>query len=116
MEPGKAILGPSLAGLIGRKAGSEAGYNYSPALKQANIVWDAKTLDAYLSDPQKFIPGNKMPFPGLKTDHDRADIIAFFVAAAGAPPAAAAPQRRAAGRHGATNTGAQSSGASRAQR
>ena len=91
MDPGKAILGPSLAGLIGRKAGSEAGYNYSPALKQANIVWDAKTLDAYLSDPQKFIPGNKMPFPGLKTDHDRADIIAFFVAAAGAPPAAAAP-------------------------
>ncbi len=93
MEPGKAILGPSLAGIIGRKAGSEAGYNYSPALKQANIVWDAKTLDAYLSDPQKFIPGNKMPFPGLKTDHDRADIIAFFVAAAGgggAPPAAAA--------------------------
>jgi nitrite reductase (NO-forming) len=92
MEPGKAILGPSLAGIIGRKAGSEAGYNYSPALKQANIVWDAKTLDAYLSDPQKFIPGNKMPFPGLKTDHDRADIIAFFVAGAGgsAPPVAAA--------------------------
>jgi nitrite reductase (NO-forming) len=92
MEPGKAILGPSLAGIIRRKAGSETGYNYSPALKQANIVWDAKTLDAYLSDPQKFIPGNKMPFPGLKTDHDRADIIAFFVAAAsGAPPAAATP-------------------------
>jgi nitrite reductase (NO-forming) len=93
MEPGKAILGPSLAALIGRKAGTEAGYNYSPAMKQADIVWDAKTLDAYLSDPQKFIPGNKMPFPGLKTDHDRADIVAFFVAAAGgggAPPGAAA--------------------------
>lgn len=91
MEPGKNILGPSLAGIIGRKAGSEAGYNYSAAMKQANIVWDAKTLDAYLSDPQKLIPGNKMPFPGLKTDHDRADVIAFFVASAGAQPAAAAP-------------------------
>jgi nitrite reductase (NO-forming) len=92
MEPGKAILGPSLAGVIGRKAGSEGGYNYSPAMKQANIVWDAKTLDAYLSDPQKFVPGNKMPFPGLKTDQDRADVVAFFAAAAvGTPHAAAAP-------------------------
>ena len=91
MEPGKAILGPSLAGIIGRKAGSEFSYNYSPAMKQANIVWDANTLDAYLVDPQKVVPGNKMPFPGLKTDHDRADVIAFFAAsAAGGQPAAAA--------------------------
>ena len=89
MEPGKKILGPSLAGIIGRKAGSEPGYNYSPAMKQANIVWDAKTLDAYLSDPQKVVPGNKMPFPGLKTDHDRADVIAYFAAPA-APAGAAA--------------------------
>lgn len=91
IEPGKIMLGPSLAGIIGRKAGSEAGYNYSPAMKQANIVWDAKTLDAYLSAPQNIVPGNKMPFPGLKTDHDRADVIAFFAAAGGAQPAAAAP-------------------------
>ena len=77
LEPGKNLLGPSLAGIIGRKAGSEAGYNYSPAMTQAGIVWDAKTLDSYLSDP-KTIPGNKMPFPGLKTDHDRKDIIAFL--------------------------------------
>ena len=74
MEPGKTILGPSLAGIMGRKAGSDPGYNYSPSMKQANIVWDAKTLDAYLSDPQKVVPGNKMPFPRLKTDHDRADV------------------------------------------
>ncbi len=101
MEPGKVILGPSLAGIIGRKAGTEAGYTYSPAMKQANIVWDAKTLDAYLSDPQKLVPGNKMPFPGLKTDHDRADVIAFFAApavgaqpaAAGSPPPAATAQQ-----------------------
>lgn len=92
IEPGKTILGPSLAGIIGRKAGSETNYSYSPAMKQANVVWDVKTLDAYLSDPQKFVPGNKMPFPGLKTDQDRADVIAFFTAAAaGTPPPAAAP-------------------------
>ena len=100
MEPGKTILGPSLAGILGRKAGSDPGYSYSPAMKQANIVWDAKSLDAYLRDPQKVVPGNKMPFPGLKTDNDRADVIAFFAgsgaqapaAAAAAAPSAAAPQ------------------------
>jgi len=105
MEPGKTILGPSLAGILGRKAGTETTYNYSPAMKQANIVWDAKTLDAYLSDPQKFIPGNKMPFPGLKTDHDRADIIAYFVASAAGsqPPAPVAGGSPAAGPASAAN-------------
>ena len=82
LEPGKNMLGPSLAGIIGRKAGAEPGYTYSPAMKQADIVWDAKTLDAYLADPQKMVPGNKMPFPGLKTEHDRADVIAFLAASA----------------------------------
>jgi len=88
MEPGKNILAPSLAGIIGRKAGSESGYAYSPAMKQANIVWDGKSLDAYLNDPQKLVPGNKMPFPGLKTEHDRADIIAYLAPAAAGPQAA----------------------------
>jgi nitrite reductase (NO-forming) len=104
MEPGKTILGPSLAGIVGRRAGSEPGYSYSPAMKEANIVWDAKSLDAYLSDPQKFVPGNKMPFPGLKTDNDRADVIAFFAgsgtqapaSAAAAAPSTAVPQQPAA--------------------
>jgi nitrite reductase (NO-forming) len=103
MEPGKTILGPSLAGILGRKAGSDPGYSYSPAMKQANIVWDAKSLDAYLRDPQTLVPGNKMPFPGLKTDNDRADVIAFFAgsgtaapAAPAAAPSAATPQAPAA--------------------
>src|SRR5215467_2248329 len=82
LEPGKNLLGPSLAGIIGRKAGSEAGYNYSSAMTQSGIVWDAKTLDAYLADP-KTIPGNKMPFPGLKTDHDRKDVVAFLASVGG---------------------------------
>ncbi|HET6609365.1 MAG TPA: copper-containing nitrite reductase [Rhodopila sp.] len=97
LDPGKNMLGPSLAGIIGRKAGSEAGYNYSPAMKQANITWDARVLDTYLADPAKTVPGNKMPFPGLKTDHDRKDVIAFLAASTGgvqapAPVARAAPQ------------------------
>ena len=87
MEPGKNILGPSLANVLGRKAGSEPAYNYSPAMKQANITWDAKTLDAYLADPAKTVPGNKMPFPGLKTEHDRNDVIAFLASSGANGPA-----------------------------
>jgi nitrite reductase (NO-forming) len=91
-EPGKNMLGPSLAGILGRKAGTEANYNYSQAMKQSNLTWDVKTLDAYLSDPQKVVPGNKMPFPGLKTEHDRTDVIAFITGQAPAPRQATAPQ------------------------
>src|SRR4029077_13656141 len=72
------------------QAGGEANYNYSPAMKQSTIVWDVKSLDAYLADPQKVVPGNKMPFPGLKTEQDRADVIAFFAGAGGGAQAAAA--------------------------
>jgi nitrite reductase (NO-forming) len=88
------MLGPSLAAVIGRKAGTEAGYNYSPAMKSADIVWNPQTLDQYLTDPAKVVPGNKMPFPGLKTDHDRADVIAYLAAGAGGtqPAAASTPQ------------------------
>ena len=103
MEPGKTLLGPSLAGIVGRKSGADANFNYSPALKQAALTWDAATLDAYLMDPQKIVPGNRMPFPGLKTDRDRKDVIAFLAAPAspaGAPaaanPKAAAPSASAA--------------------
>jgi nitrite reductase (NO-forming) len=87
LEPGKVILGPSLAGIVGRKSGAEPGFSYSPALKQAALTWDAATLDGYLMDPQKIVPGNRMPFPGLKTDHDRKDVIAFLAAPASSPVA-----------------------------
>ncbi|MCC7346405.1 MAG: multicopper oxidase domain-containing protein, partial [Variibacter sp.] len=89
LEPGKNALGPTLANVIGRKAGDVAAFNYSPAMKSSNVVWDAKSLDAYLADPQKFIPGNKMPFPGLKNENERRDVIAYLGAA---PDAGAAPQ------------------------
>ncbi|MEA2879106.1 MAG: hypothetical protein QOF14_4302 [Hyphomicrobiales bacterium] len=101
LEPGKNALGPSLAGIIGKKSGEVPNYNYSDPMKAAKVVWDVATLDAYLLDPQKLIPQNKMPFPGLKTANERKDVIAYLVAAtspAGAPavaqraqPPAAAP-------------------------
>jgi nitrite reductase (NO-forming) len=93
LESGKTILGPSLAGIVGRKSGAEPNFNYSPAMKQAALTWDAATLDTYLMDPQKLVAGNRMPFPGLKTDQDRKDVIAFLaapVSPAGAPAAKAA--------------------------
>ena len=87
IEPGKTLLGPSLSGIVGRKAGSESSYSYSPAMKQAGLVWDVATLDAYLADPEKVVPGNKMPFPGLKTGQDRTDVIAFLAASEECVPA-----------------------------
>jgi nitrite reductase (NO-forming) len=91
LEPGKTILGPSLAGIVGRKSGADANFNYSPALKQAALTWDAATLDVYLMEPQKIVPGNRMPFPGLRTDRDRKDVIAFLAAANSVPDKATVP-------------------------
>jgi nitrite reductase (NO-forming) len=90
LEPGKNTLGPSLAGIFGKKAAEVPSFNYSPALKASNIVWDTAALDAYLLDPQKMVPGNKMPFPGLKTEYERKDVIAYL--AASSPQVAQRPQ------------------------
>lgn len=56
----RAKVGPHLQDLIGRKAGSVEGYAYSPALKASQITWDAQTLDVYLADPLKVVPGSRM--------------------------------------------------------
>jgi len=91
MQPGKNMLGPSLAGIVGSKAGEVANYSFSPAMKQSGITWTAEKLDAYLLEPQKVVPGNKMPFPGLKTNDERTDVIAFLASSANAAPASGNP-------------------------
>jgi nitrite reductase (NO-forming) len=91
LERGKNGLGPSLAGLIGKKASDVPNYNYSQAMKGSNLTWDVATLDAYLSDPQKLVPGNKMPFPGLKTENERNAVIAFLTSTSVPGPATPAP-------------------------
>jgi nitrite reductase (NO-forming) len=96
LEPGRSMIGPSLGGIIGRKAGTEQGFTYSPAMKQANITWTPETLATYLADPQKAVPGNRMPFPGLKSAHDRDDVIAYLLQATGGTPAAASGAPRSA--------------------
>ncbi|MGK7062854.1 c-type cytochrome [Bradyrhizobium sp. 1050_B9_N1_2] len=71
-------VGPGLEGIIGRKAGTVPGFDYSDAIKTSGIVWEAKILDAYLESPQKVVPGNRMPYAGLKDSTDRADLVAYL--------------------------------------
>ncbi len=89
LEPGRHRTGPSLAGVVGRKAASAEGFRrYSPALKAANVVWDEGTLDAWIADPQALVPGNRMAFRGLPDRQARADLIAYLAqAGSGETPA-----------------------------
>lgn len=72
-------VGPAHQGVLGRRAGSVPGYDYSPALKASRLVWSEKTLDAWLADPQRLIPGQKMGVQ-VKDANDRADLIAYLKA------------------------------------
>lgn len=77
----KAGVGPAQNNVVGSKAGTRAGYNYSPAMKEAGekgIIWDEATLDKYLENPKAMVPGTKMIFPGLKSEKDRQDVIAYL--------------------------------------
>ena len=71
-------VGPGLLGIVGRRSASSPGFRYSPALKRANLTWDEKTLDNYIADPQKAVPGNLMPFSGIADATQRADLIAYL--------------------------------------
>jgi cytochrome c len=77
-DKGVNRVGPSLHGIVGRKAGTVAGFNYSTANKNSGVTWDEKTLFVYLENPRKFMPGTKMAFAGLKQPQQRADVIAYL--------------------------------------
>ena len=70
--------GPKHCGLIGRYAGSAAGYEYSPAMKSSGVVWNEKTLDRFLADPPGTVPGTTMTYAGVPQAKDRADLIAYL--------------------------------------
>jgi len=76
---GQNGVGPSLAGVFGRKAGTLDDYRYSPALKRSGIVWTTQTMDAFLADPQKAVPANRMPYSGMTDARERADLIAYLL-------------------------------------
>jgi len=75
--PGKKLVGPSLFGVVGRKAGTED-FAYSEANKSSGITWDEATLEKYLVSPKAMVPGTKMTYAGLKNDTQRADLIAYL--------------------------------------
>lgn len=78
VEKGKNGIGPSLYGVVGRKAGSVAGFGYSKAMTGSGITWDAAALDAYLTAPQTKVPGNRMPYGGLKDTVKRQAVITYL--------------------------------------
>jgi cytochrome c len=76
-KPGENKFGPSLAGVFGRKSGTEPGFNYSSAMKGLNITWDEANLDAWLQGPGKFVRGTKMIY-SVPEEKDRQDVIAYL--------------------------------------
>jgi len=73
-------VGPNLNGVLGRKAGSAAGFKYSDVLAKSGVVWDRETLDAWIRQPAALVPGNAMAYPGFASDADRAAVIAWMLA------------------------------------
>lgn len=77
-------VGPNLHGVFGREIGTMANFNYSPAVQQADFVWDAERLDHWLDNPQTFLPGNRMAFAGVRNETQRRDLIAYLMVATAA--------------------------------
>lgn len=75
---GKNQIGPSLAGVVGRKAGKSAGFKYSPAVARATFKWDTVRLDKFIAGPAKAVPGNRMPYPGLADAGARQALVAYL--------------------------------------
>jgi cytochrome c len=79
LEAGANNVGPSLHGIFTRKAGELADFRYSPAIKRSGIVWTPETLDKFVTDPQALVPTNRMPYAGMASADDRADLIAYLM-------------------------------------
>jgi cytochrome c len=71
-------VGPRHCGVLGRRAGSVPGFEYSPALKKSGITWTAKALDRFLAAPLEVVPGTTMTYAGVADPKERADLIAYL--------------------------------------
>lgn len=81
LEAGQNLIGPSLANFWGRKGASVEGFpRYSDALRKADLVWEEVSLDRLVKNPQEFLPGNLMAFPGIKDNQQRSDLIEYLKA------------------------------------
>lgn len=78
VQGGAHKQGPNLFGIVGRPAGTMAGFSYSTANKGSGVTWNEDVLFNYLENPKKFMPGTKMVFAGLKKESERRDLIAFL--------------------------------------
>ena len=79
LDAGVNRVGPSLAGVSGRAAGTGEGFRYSDAMKNSGITWDSDTLSEYLADPRGYIPGNRMAFRGVRDEGQRAAVIEYVL-------------------------------------
>ncbi len=84
-------VGPRHCGVVGRRAGSVPGFEYSKAMKASKLVWNAKTLERFLADPMKAVPGTTMTYAGVKDAKERADLIAWLDAAGRSAACASGP-------------------------
>jgi cytochrome c2 len=75
--PGENKIGPTLAGIVGSKSGTVPGFDFSPAMKNANVTWDDANLDKFLANPTGFVHGTKM-FVNLPNETDRQNVIAYL--------------------------------------
>jgi cytochrome c len=71
-------IGPNLFGVVGRKAGTAANFNYSAAMKNSGITWGGDKLEDYIEHPAQIVPGNKMAFAGIANAQQRADVVAYL--------------------------------------
>ncbi len=71
-------VGPRHCGLFGRRAGSIAGFAYSPAMLRARIVWNRRTLDRFLASPRNMVPGTSMTYDGVADRTERTDLIVYL--------------------------------------
>lgn len=75
---GANAMGPNLRGVVGRKAGTAPGFQYSQPMRSSGIRWTPKELDSFLTDVSAKVPGTLMPFPGLPDPQDRQAVIAYL--------------------------------------
>lgn len=78
VQAGQNKIGPTMHGVVGRKAASVEGFSYSPAMQKHEVVWNEEELDKYLADPRGVVQGTKMIFPGLKNETERKNVIAYL--------------------------------------
>lgn len=71
-------IGPSLKGVVGRKAAALEDFRYSAPMRRTNLTWDDANLRAYIADPQATVKGNRMPFGGLRDPGDVDDVVAYL--------------------------------------